>query len=138
MRFESANDGIRVAVRSRYSLADSEPSEGTFVFAYRVRLDNEGSEPAQLLYRHWQIHDAVGEDREVDGEGVIGQQPLLLPGGRHQYSSYCVLRSPLGHMEGYYTFVRPDGTRFRVGVPRFSLEAPLFPRDGDDPTVQPN
>lgn len=138
MRYESENDGIRVAVRPRYSLAESEPGEGTFVFSYRVRLENEGTEPARLLFRHWLIHDSTGGDREVDGEGVIGEQPLLLPGGRHEYSSFCVLHSPLGHMEGYYTFVRPGGARFRVGVPRFSLQAPLFPGDGDESALQPN
>lgn len=138
MRYESETDGIRVAVRPRYSLAESEPGEGTFVFSYRVRLENQGTESARLLFRHWHIHDSVGEDREVDGEGVIGQQPVLVPGGRHEYSSFCVLRSPAGHMEGYYTFVRPDGGRFRVGVPRFLLEAPLFPRRRDDPGVEPN
>lgn len=138
MRYESESDGIRVAVRPRYSLAESEPAEGAFVFSYRIRLENQGTEPARLLFRHWLIHDSVGEDREVDGEGVIGQQPLLLPGGRHEYSSFCILRSPVGHMEGYYTFVRPDGTRFRVAVPRFSLRAPLHPGDRDDSALQAN
>ena len=138
MRYESESDGIRVAVRPRYSLAESEPAEGTFVFSYRVRLQNEGSEPAQLLVRHWRSHDSVGEDREVDGEGVIGEQPVLAPGGRHEYSSFCILHSPVGHMEGYYTFVRPDGARFRVGVPRFALEAPLHSGARDDSAAQPN
>lgn len=138
MRYESESGGIRVAVRPRYSLAESEPGEGTFVFSYRVSLKNEGTEPARLLFRHWLIHDSGGEDQEVDGEGVIGEQPLLLPGGRHEYSSFCVLRSPLGHMEGHYTFARPDGVRFQVGVPRFLLEAPLFPGDRDESTIQLN
>lgn len=138
MRYESESDGIRVAVRPRYSLAESEPGEGTFVFSYRVFLENGGTEPARLLFRHWLIHDSAGEDQEVDGEGVIGEQPLLLPGGRHEYSSFCVLRSPAGHMEGHYTFVRPDGSTFRVAVPRFLLEAPLYTADGDESVIQPN
>jgi ApaG protein len=69
----------------------------------------------------------------VDGEGVIGQQPLLAPGDSHEYSSYCVLRSPVGYMEGHYTFSRPDGSRFRVDVPRFELSGPLvLPATGRD------
>ncbi len=118
-------EGIRVDVRPTFSLARSDPADGTFVFSYRVRLVNEGHEDAHLLFRHWLIHDAAGEDSEVDGEGVVGEQPLLAPGESHSYSSFCVLRSPAGYMEGYYTFQRPDGRKFRVAVPRFHLEAPL-------------
>jgi len=125
MRYEQSTEGIRVRVQPYYSLADSEPEDGTFVFAYRIELANEGGAPAQLLFRHWRIHDSVGEDTEVDGEGVVGEQPELPPGGSHRYKSYCVLRSPVGYMEGYYTFERPGGERFRVTVPRFHLTAPL-------------
>lgn len=125
MRYEKATEGIRVRVQPRFSLADSDPSDGTFVFSYRVNMANEGDDPAQLLFRHWLIHDAVAGDSLVDGEGVVGEQPLLEPGDAHEYSSYCVLRSPAGYMEGYYTFVRPDGREFRVEVPRFQLNGPL-------------
>lgn len=125
MSYEKATDGIRVRVEPSFSLADSDPSEGTFVFSYEIHVANESDLPAQLLFRHWLIHDAVGEDTEVDGEGVVGLQPLIDPGESHEYRSYCVLRSPVGYMEGYYTFVRPDGARFRVEVPRFHFTAPL-------------
>ncbi len=125
MRYEKATEGIRVRVQPRYSLAESAPEDGTFVFAYHVILANEGPDPAQLLFRHWRIHDSAAGDSMVDGEGVIGQQPLLVPGASHEYSSFCVLKSPVGYMEGYYTFVRPDGRQFRVEVPRFALNGPL-------------
>jgi ApaG protein len=138
MRYESSTEGIRVAVRPRFSMAESDLAEGTFVFSYNVQLSNEGTEPAQLLFRHWNIHDSLGEDQEVDGEGVVGEQPVLPPGGQHEYLSYCVLHSPIGHMEGYYTFVRPNGDRFRVGVPRFMLQAPLPPPEGEDQWAQAN
>lgn len=124
-RYEKRTDGIRVEVSPRFSLARSTPEDGSFVFSYEIALRNDGEVPARLLFRHWRIHDSAGEDTEVDGEGVVGEQPLLDPGGSHSYSSFCVLRSPMGFMEGYYTFVRPDGSRFRVDVPRFDLEAPL-------------
>jgi len=134
MRYEKATEGIRVWVRPRYSLAESDPAEGNFVFSYQVGLANEGAQAAQLLFRHWRIHDSAAGDSHVDGEGVIGQQPVLAPGESHEYSSYCVLKSPVGFMEGYYTFARPDGSRFRVDVPRFQLSGPLvLPTAGREP-----
>jgi ApaG protein len=125
MRYEKATEGIRVLVQPSFSLADSDPSDGTFVFSYTINIENESDVTAQLLFRHWKIHDAAGEDSMVDGEGVVGQQPILNPGESHGYRSYCVLRSPVGYMEGHYTFARPDGHRFRVEVPRFHLNGPL-------------
>lgn len=144
MRYEKSTEGIRVAVRPRFSLADSDPAEGTFVFSYTIDMANESDSPAQLLFRHWLIHDAAGDDSTVDGEGVVGQQPLLEPGQSHRYRSYCVLRSPVGYMEGYYTFARDGGERFRVDVPRFHLNGPLvlrashpdpFEEDDEEPGV---
>lgn len=131
--YEKSTDGIRVRVDPAFSLADSDPGDDTFVFSYAVEVANEGDLPVQLLFRHWRIHDAAGDDTEVDGEGVVGEQPFLAPGDRHGYTSYCVLRSPAGYMEGYYTFARSDGHRFRVDVPRFHLNAPLGPiiEEGD-------
>ena len=125
MRYEKATEGIRVWVQPHFSLADSDPLDGTFVFSYRVEMSNEGDESAQLLFRHWLIHDSAAGDQMVDGEGVVGQQPLLAPGETHEYRSYCVLESPVGYMEGYYTFARPDGQQFKVDVPRFHLNGPL-------------
>lgn len=135
--YESLTDGIRVTVRPRFSLAQSDPAEGEFVFSYHIRMENLGSQAAQLLFRHWLIHDSTGEDQEVDGEGVVGQQPLLVPGKAHEYQSFCVLGSPFGFMEGYYTFMRPDGSRFRVAIPRFRLQAPLSPLDDEAHPAQP-
>ena len=133
MRYEKATEGIRVRVQPRFSLAESAPADGTFVFSYHVILANEGPIAAQLLFRHWRIHDSATGDSVVDGEGVIGQQPFLAPGGSHEYSSYCVLQSPVGYMEGHYTFVRPDGRQFKVEVPRFHLSGPLvLPGTGRD------
>jgi ApaG protein len=124
-------EGIDVRVRPSFSLARSDPADGTFVFSYRVEVENLGVDPARLMFRHWLIHDATGEDTEVDGEGVVGEQPVLYPGDVHTYSSFCVLESPAGYMEGYFIFLRPDGREFRVAVPRFHLEAPLPPLEDD-------
>ena len=134
MRYEQTTQGIRVSVRPSFSLSHSELDEGRFVFTYLVEMENQGNEAATLLFRHWRIHDAVGVDSEVDGEGVVGEQPTLKPGNSHEYQSFCVLGSPAGFMEGYYTFVRPDGQEFEVSIPRFDLEAPFpggLPEDPD-------
>ncbi len=124
MDYEKITEGIRVSVRPSFSFPHSEPEDGRFVFTYQVEMENQSEEAAQLLFRHWFIHDSEGEDSEVDGEGVVGLQPTLAPGKSHVYQSFCVLRSPVGFMEGYYTFVRPTGEEFRVRVPRFDLRAP--------------
>lgn len=125
MRYEQSTEGIKVQVRPSFSLAESDPADGMFVFAYTINMANESDATAQLLFRHWRIHDAAGDDSTVDGEGVVGQQPILRPGDSHEYQSYCVLRSPVGYMEGYYTFARQTGEEFRVEVPRFHLNGPL-------------
>ena len=124
MDYTQITEGIRVLVQPTFSLPHSEPGDGKFVFTYRVQMENQGEEVAQLLFRHWRIHDSQGEDLEIDGEGVVGEQPTLAPGKSHVYDGFCVLTSPVGFMEGYYTFVRPTGEEFRVSVPRFDLQAP--------------
>ena len=133
MNFEKTTAGIRVTVRPSFSLSHSEPDEGRFVFTYLVEMENQGDEHATILFRHWHIHDAAGEDSEVDGEGVVGKQPTLTPGNRHEYQSFCVLRSPVGFMEGCYTFARPNGREFQVAIPRFDLNAPLTGATPDEP-----
>ena len=132
MDYEQTTEGIRVLVRPSFSFAYSEPEYGKFVFIYWVQMENHGEEEAQLIFRHWLIHDSEGEDLEVDGEGVLGRQPTLAPGKSHVYESFCLLSSPVGFMEGHYTFVRPTGEEFRVHVPRFDLQAPWtwVTRDG--------
>jgi ApaG protein len=114
--------GIRITVRPSFRADHSRPSRGEWVFAYRVRIENVGTQPAQLLSRRWRIHDSAGEDTEVEGEGVVGEQPVIRAGGVHEYESFCVLKSPSGHMEGEYRFVRADGSRFEATIPRFLLE----------------
>lgn len=121
--FYRETDGIRITVRPRYLENKSHPVLSRFVFAYHVRIENVSAQPAQLLTRYWLIRDSIGEDTEVTGEGVVGQQPLLGRGEIHEYESFCVLKSSSGTMEGSYHFVRQDGTRFDAAIPRFYLEA---------------
>lgn len=114
-------DGIRITVRPSYVPEQSQPSLRQYVFAYQVRIENVGGDTAQLLSRRWLIHDSAGQDTEVVGDGVVGQQPVIAPGRVHEYQSFCVLKSPVGSMEGHYRFVRQDGTTFDAKIPRFAL-----------------
>ncbi len=123
--FYRESHGIRVTVRPVFLPAQSQPAHARFVFAYHVRLENVGVQAAQLLSRKWRIHDSVGagEDTEVEGEGVVGELPVIAPGHVHEYQSFCVLKSPSGYMEGQYFFRRTDKSRFASDIPRFTLDA---------------
>ncbi|MEJ2539649.1 MAG: Co2+/Mg2+ efflux protein ApaG [Gemmatimonadota bacterium] len=128
-QYVQETEGILVRVQPSFSLARSALDEGRYVFSYRVELENNGPESGQLLFRHWYIHDSAGEDTEVEGEGVVGEQPCILPGDQHRYESFCVLSTPVGSMRGHYTFERSDGRRFVVDIPEFRLQGPHTPVD---------
>ena len=115
--------GVRITVRPVYLKDQSEPAARHYVFAYYIRIENIGFQPAQLVSRRWLIHDSAGDDTEVEGEGVVGEQPTIPPGGVHEYQSFCILKSGEGFMEGHYNFVKPDSTTFRAEIPRFILSA---------------
>ena len=121
--FHRITQGIRVTVRPVFMPEQSLPEQRQFVFAYFVRIENVGTRAARLLSRRWHIHDSLGEDSEVVGDGVVGEQPLLPAGGVHEYRSFCVLKSPSGYMEGEYRFVREDAEQFEAAIPRFTLAA---------------
>ncbi|HEX2091033.1 MAG TPA: Co2+/Mg2+ efflux protein ApaG [Longimicrobiaceae bacterium] len=121
MFFDRVTEGIRISAQPFYVPEHSDVEERRHVFVYQVRIENVGDQPAQLLWRHWYIHDPVGGDSEVEGEGVVGEKPLIGPGEVHEYQSFCVLQCTSGHMEGYYEFRRPDGSVFKARVPRFLL-----------------
>ncbi len=115
--------GIRITVRPSYLRDRSNPMLGQFVFAYHIRIENTSDQAAQLRTRRWLIHDAAFGDSVVEGDGVVGEQPHLLPGQVHEYRSFCVLKSAHGWMEGAYRFVRDDGSSFQAVIPRFTLVA---------------
>jgi ApaG protein len=117
-------DGIRVTVRSTFRAERSDPERARWLFAYTVRVANEGGSSAQLVARHWIITDAHGAREEVTGEGVIGQQPRLEPGQHFEYTSFCVLATPHGSMHGSYRMVRDDGATFEARIAPFPLLVP--------------
>lgn len=121
--YSAVTAGIRITVSPVYIDGQSNPMSRRFVFGYFIRIENEGVEEVQLLRRHWVIRDSSGRIKEVEGEGVIGEQPVIAVGAAHEYSSYCVLESFEGSMEGTYMMERSNGARFRAEIPRFVLRA---------------
>ena len=118
--------GIKVTVETEYQPSYSSPSQYHYVFTYRITIENQSEYTIQLQRRHWLIYDAGFTPREVDGEGVVGQQPVLEPGQNHQYVSGCNLKSGIGKMVGTYQMERiVDGVKFEVIVPEFTMVAPL-------------
>jgi ApaG protein len=115
---------IRVTVEPSFLEDQSEPGEHRFVWAYAVRIDNEGPERVQLLNRYWKITDALGQVQEVRGPGVVGEQPLIAPGEYYEYTSGCPLSTPSGFMSGTYEMRGDGGELFHVTIPTFSLDSP--------------
>lgn len=117
----ATTQGIRVEVTPEYWTERSDPTRGIYAFTYTIRITNLGDGPAQLLRRHWTIQDGAGGTEEVEGEGVVGKQPRLLPGESFEYTSWVPLRTPIGTMRGTFQMERPDGTRFDAEVAEFVL-----------------
>ena len=120
----AVTEGIRITVEATYVADRSAPEDASYAFAYRVTIANESASRVQLLRRHWIITDGNGRIEEVEGPGVVGQQPVLDPGGQHQYTSGAVLVTPVGTMEGTYAMVEDGGRAFTVRIPRFALQVP--------------
>ena len=117
-------EGITVRVAVNFLPEQSRPQDGKWFWVYHIRIENASHEPMRLRTRHWRITDGRGMVNHVDGEGVVGEQPLLEPGQSHDYVSGCPLTTPFGSMEGFYTFQRPDGASCEVRIPFFPLSAP--------------
>lgn len=121
---DTTTRGIRVQVESFYDEDRSAPQENYYFFAYRVTISNVGDEPAQLVSRDWIITDATGYQQQVQGPGVVGEQPLLDPGESFEYTSFCPLSTPVGSMHGTYRMVLEDGESFDAVIAPFSLAVP--------------
>lgn len=117
-------EAIRIEVETAYLEHQSDPEQGRFVFSYTITIRNEGALPARLLARHWIITDAGGNVQEVRGEGVVGEQPRILPGEGFRYSSGAVISTPVGSMRGSYRMVEDDGREFDAPIPAFTLARP--------------
>jgi ApaG protein len=120
----AVTEGIHVSVESVYLDDRSSPEENTYAFAYIVTIENHGDARVQLRRRHWIITDGNGHVEEVEGPGVVGQQPFLARGDVHRYTSGAVLATPVGTMEGTYEMHEDGGRVFRAAIPRFPLQVP--------------
>ncbi len=116
------NDFINVSIKTAYLEQHSEPHNNRFAFSYTVTINNTGDQAAQLISRHWIITDANNAVQEVQGMGVIGQQPRILPGASYTYSSGSVLETQAGTMEGSYQMQTDSGDNFDVAIPAFLLK----------------
>lgn len=118
-------EDVIVSVQSAYVPAQSSPSTDNYMFAYKVRITNDSRHPVQLLSRQWLISDAYGSKRKVEGDGVVGLQPILQPGQTHEYMSGCDFPTPVGQMRGHYVMRRLlDNAEFKVRIPTFVMALP--------------
>ena len=123
---QEVTEGVSITVEIFYQPAQSNPMSSEYLFAYRVTIENLSTMPIKLLRRHWHIIDSNGTYREVEGEGVIGQQPVIEPGGSHQYVSACNLRTDMGKMYGTYQMENLYNKKlFKVNIPEFQMIAPF-------------
>lgn len=116
--------GVTVRVSVSYLADQSEPGRGRWFWAYHIRIENGSNRAVQLLTRHWVITDGRGARHSVEGEGVVGEQPVIAPGASYDYVSGCPLTTPTGGMRGSYRMVDEDGRTFTVAIPKFALTAP--------------
>jgi len=115
---------IFISSRVHYLEKESRPDESLFVFSYQMKIQNRGLGSVKLLSRHWIISNGYGVVEEVQGAGVVGQQPTLEPDSIFEYESLCPLTTSTGAMKGFYHFVKDDGTRLSIEIPEFFLVAP--------------
>ncbi len=116
---------VEVVVQTYYEQEQSNPTAPYFFFSYLIHIKNRSAHAVQLLSRHWDIYDPGSGEQTVEGEGVVGKQPVIAPGEFHEYRSFCQLRSPFGKMDGFYTFEDPKtGVTFQVKVPTLIFQYP--------------
>ena len=121
---DTTTNGIRIQVKTQFLPDRSSPGDDQYVFAYHIKISNLGREIAQLISRHWIITTADGETEEVQGAGVVGEQPVLSPGEQFEYTSFCPLKTNVGTMHGSYTMATPSGEVFQARIAPFTLAVP--------------
>jgi ApaG protein len=122
---KTSTHNIEISVEVKYWPQHSVPGENHYFFVYFITIENKSDFAVQLTRRHWDIFDSIGDSRVVEGEGVVGETPVLEPGQKFEYNSGCNLTSEMGYMKGYYTLVNTaDGKQFYVDIPKFELIVP--------------
>jgi ApaG protein len=126
MMVSKVSEGVNISVETFYQAEYSNPAGSEFMFAYRVSIDNNNAFPIKLISRHWYIFDSNGSEREVEGEGVIGVQPIIESGNSYQYVSGCNLRTEMGKMHGTYIFENLHNKKsFTASIPLFEMVVPF-------------
>jgi ApaG protein len=123
--YEETTRGVTVRVSVSFLPEQSEPAKGRWFWAYHIRIENASPMAVQLMTRSWLIADGRGARHRVEGEGVVGEQPVIAPGAAYDYVSGCPLTTPTGWMQGSYQMVGEDGSSFPVAIPKFALTAPV-------------
>jgi len=121
---EAVTRGVRIIAQARFHPEKSSKEDDYFFFSYQITILNDSKQTVQLLSRHWKIHDADGNLEEVVGEGVVGEQPVIPPGERFSYSSFCPLKTEVGSMSGTYQMMTEKGERFDAVIAPFTLARP--------------
>lgn len=122
---KTTTHSIEISVEANYMSQQSVPHENHYFFVYHITIVNNSQHTVQLIKRHWDIFDSLSDQRTVDGEGVVGETPVLEPGEKFQYNSGCNLTTDMGYMKGYYTMIRLfDESEFNVEIPKFDLIVP--------------
>ena len=122
--YSKTTNKINITVKPFYLEEQSDPEDNHFVWAYQITINNNGKETVQLKKRRWTIVDSTGNSRQVTGEGVVGEQPILKPGQKFEYTSGAPLTTPSGFMSGHYEMINNNGNQFDVEIPLFSLDSP--------------
>jgi len=115
------SEGVRTQAAAQFMPLESDPDRGRYIFIYRITITNESDRTVQLLSRRWQIIDGNGRREVVQGDGVVGKQPILSPGETFEYTSYCPMRTEWGTMEGAFTFMDSEQSGFDAQVGRFYM-----------------
>lgn len=119
-------EGVTITVDTFYQPEYSNPVAGEYMFAYRITIENNNLFPVKLLHRYWNIFDSNGTYKEIEGEGVVGVQPVILPGSQYQYVSGCNLKTEMGRMQGTYTMENLNNKKqFKATIPLFEMFAPF-------------
>ncbi len=119
-------EGVTISAETFYQPEYSNPVAGEYMFAYRITIENNNIFPVKLLLRHWNVFDSNGSYKEIDGDGVVGVQPVVQPGDQYQYVSGCNLKTEMGKMEGFYTMENLNNKKlFKVSIPVFEMIAPF-------------
>ena len=122
--YEEITKKIKITVNPEFLEEHSDPDEKRFIWAYHIKIENQGIDTVQLLSRSWKITDALGRVQEENGSGVVGEQPVLKPGTSFEYTSGTPLKTPSGFMMGFYKMEKENGDSFNASIPSFSLDSP--------------